>query len=158
MLESFKQRSSTKDEEVILSRNSSTKNNYLLERVLKITKSSLTSKKLAVVIAQLAFDKKAEDIVVLDMRKVVNFCDYFVICSGTSDRHVKSIADGIDLGLEALGEAIPKFSRKAQETDWIVLDVGNVVAHIFQKDLRAFYNLEYLWQEAKVVNLDKDLL
>ncbi|MBF0523044.1 MAG: ribosome silencing factor [Candidatus Omnitrophica bacterium] len=108
--------------------------------------------------AQFASDKKAEDVIVLDMRKVVNFCDYFVICSGNVDRHVKAIAEGIDEGLEQLGISLPGFGRKAKTTEWIVLDAGDVITHIFQKDLREFYNLEYLWQQAKKVKLGKEVL
>ena len=84
------------------------------------------------------------------MRKVVNFCDYFVICSGTSDRHVKAIAEGIKEGLEELG-ADTSAKGGFKDCRWVVFDNGDVVAHIFQKDIREFYSLEYLWQEAKIV-------
>lgn len=105
---------------------------------------------MAQLIASYADDKKAEDIVILDMRKVVNFCDYFVICSGTSDRHVRAIADGIEENLKKLGRNIqPK--EGTQEGTWVVFDLGDIIAHIFEKDIREFYNLEYLWREAKKV-------
>ena len=85
------------------------------------------------------------------MRKVANFCDYFVICSGTSDRQVRAIADGIEEGLEKLG-AKPRFKEGTKVSEWIVLDLGDIVVHVFQKQVREFYRLEYLWQEAKRVN------
>ena len=87
------------------------------------------------------------DIVILDMRKVVNFCDYFVICSGNTDRMVRAIADSIADELEVVGL---KYASKirAQASDWMVFDAGDVVAHIFQKKTREFYNIEHLWQEA----------
>ncbi len=111
----------------------------------------MTSTKTSKIIARLASDKKAEDILILDMRKVVNFCDYFVICSGNTDRHVKAIAEGIDEGLEEAGLDI--YSKQGMNRcDWIVFDTGDVVTHIFQKDLRDFYRLEYLWQEAKIID------
>jgi len=114
----------------------------------------LTSRRVARTIAEFASDKKAEDIVVLDMRKNVNFCDYFVICSGNTDRQVRAIADNIDEGLGNLG--VEQYSKQGtKKSDWVVYDVGDVVTHIFQKQIRKFYNLEYLWQEAKRVNWEK---
>jgi len=85
------------------------------------------------------------------MRSIANFCDYFVICSGTSDRQVKAIARGIIEGLEEFGEKV-LFKQGMQEGRWIVLDVGNVVTHIFDKDAREFYGMDYLWQEAKQIS------
>lgn len=85
------------------------------------------------------------------MRSVANFCDYFVICSGTSDRQVRAIANGIIEGLEELGEKV-LFKQGTQEGRWIVLDTGNVVTHVFDRDAREFYGLDYLWQEAKQIS------
>lgn len=85
------------------------------------------------------------------MRKVANFCDYFVICSGNSDRQVRAIADNIDEKLESLGVKI-RCKEGFREGTWVVLDIGAVVVHIFHNAMREFYNLEYLWQEAKKVN------
>lgn len=84
------------------------------------------------------------------MRKVVNFCDYFVLCSGNTDRQVKAIADGIDEGLRELGIRLGNL-RGMKDKHWVVFDLGDVVVHIFQKEARGFYRLEYLWQEAKEV-------
>ena len=82
------------------------------------------------------------------MKDAVNFCDYFVLCSGTSDRHVNAIANGVDEGLHE--HKIKVGSRQGmKESDWVVFDLGDVVFHVFQKDLRSFYRLEYLWKEAK---------
>ena len=88
------------------------------------------------------------------MRKVVNFCDFFVICSGNTDRQVRAIVDGIDEGLEELGIR-SSFKQGMKEGDWVVYDAGDVVAHVFQKDFREFYKLEYLWREAKEVKFEK---
>lgn len=84
------------------------------------------------------------------MQKVANFCDYFVISTGNSDRHVKAVADGIEDGLAPLGV---KVRRKQGLSDcrWVILDLGNVVAHVFEREARDFYGLAYLWQEAAVV-------
>jgi ribosome-associated protein len=121
-----------------------------MEGTRRIKTTSVNSKKLAVSIAKIASDKIAEDILVLDMRKVVNFCDYFVICSGNTDRQVKAIADAIESELKEQGNKV-SMKEGAQTSDWIVFDLGDVVAHIFQKKLREFYQLEYLWREAPVI-------
>ena len=112
-------------------------------------KASLTSRKLAKSIAGFASDKKALDIVILDMRKQVNFTDYFVICSGNTDRQVRAIADHMDEQLRELG--IKTNFRKNSGKEWVVLDVSDVVIHVFQKQARTFYQLEYLWREAKQI-------
>lgn len=103
----------------------------------------------------MASDKKAMDVVVLDMRKLVNFCDYFVICSGNTDRHVRAVSDHIDEELGAMGMPL-RFKQGLKKSDWVVFDAGDVVAHIFQKDVREFYGLEHLWQDAKEVKWEKD--
>lgn len=112
-----------------------------------------------------AEEKKAEHIKILDMRNVANFCDYFVICTGTSDRQVKAIADGIELGLKDLGVKIrykhglkggvAKFTGDHEAAgSWALLDMGDVVVHIFEPNAREFYSLEYLWRDAPEVSLD----
>ncbi len=85
------------------------------------------------------------------MRKLVNFCDFFVLCSGNTDRQVKAIADSMDDGLHEMGIK-PASKNPRGNSHWIVFDAGDVVVHIFEKNMREFYNLEYLWQEAKVVD------
>ena len=116
---------------------------------MNIRKASLTSRQLAKRIAELALDKKAEDIVVLDMRKLVNFCDFFVISSGTSVRHAQAVAEGIEEGLRQTGLKAKLSQRMGQS--WIVYDLGDVVVHVFETNVREFYNLEYLWRDAKKI-------
>lgn len=84
------------------------------------------------------------------MRKVANFCDYFVICSGNTDRQVKAIAQHVELSLEKFGIKIP-LKEGVSDSSWIILDSGDVVLHVFDKGSREFYGLEYLWQEAKKI-------
>ncbi|VAW16276.1 Ribosomal silencing factor RsfA [hydrothermal vent metagenome] len=105
--------------------------------------------------AEFANDSKAEDILVLDMRKIVNYCDYFVIASGTSDRHTRAIADNIEQELypKGVGFALKQGRDKGE---WICFDSGDVVLHVFQKQMREFYALEHLWAEAKNVPLKLD--
>ena len=92
------------------------------------------------------------------MQDLVNFCDYFVIATGTSDRQVKAIIDGIDDGLSEIdvkarvGKAVKGFGGNDQENGaWILLDTGDVVVHVFEPEAREFYGLEHLWQDAPVV-------
>jgi ribosome-associated protein len=110
--------------------------------------TSLTSRKLAQLIAGFASEKKAEDIVILDMRKAANFCDYFVLSSGNSDRQVQAIAFGIEEGLEGLNINL-RHRQGMRDGRWVILDLGSVVAHVFDKETRNFYGLDYLWQQAK---------
>ncbi len=108
----------------------------------------------AKLIAELADDKKAEDIVVLDMRKVVNFCDYFVIASGVSDRQVQGIAYGIEEGLYKLGINV-RYKEGVKSSTWFLMDLGDVVVHIFESQIRDFYGLEHLWQDAVKIQWKK---
>jgi ribosome-associated protein len=110
---------------------------------------------LALWIAHTAKAKKALKVTVLDMRAVCEFCDYFVIASGTSLRHTQTIA-------EAVQEELHKHSVRAlgrvpagDESGWIALDYGSVVVHAFYKPMREFYNLERLWADAKRVRITK---
>ncbi|MFC1594394.1 ribosome silencing factor [Candidatus Omnitrophota bacterium] len=115
------------------------------------SKSRLHSKNKAKLIARLAADKKAEDVIVLDIGKVANICEYFVICNGASDRQVRAIAEGIEVGLKEKKFRI--FHREGlSEGVWALLDAGDVIAHIFHKESRGFYALEHLWQDAKRIS------
>lgn len=88
------------------------------------------------------------------MRGIVNFCDYFVICSGNNERQLQAIADNIG---DTLNNGVGKYNFKnaMKSHEWVVLDIGDIVVHIFLKDKREFYGLEHLWQEAKVVDWKK---
>ncbi|MCG2712020.1 MAG: ribosome silencing factor [Candidatus Omnitrophica bacterium] len=105
-------------------------------------------------IVELAKDRKAVDITALDLRKVANFCDFFVIITGTSATHIKSIADGINEGLrkDGLGK---HHAEGYQESKWVVLDYFSVIVHIFDEETRFFYDLEYLWSDAPKLKLNK---
>ena len=102
----------------------------------------------------MASDKKSENIIVLDMRKVVNFCDYFVVASSTSSRQVQAIADGIAEGLDKIGIQV-HYKEGLKSSLWILLDLGDVVAHIFETQAREFYGLEHLWQDAARMDWNK---
>ena len=113
------------------------------------------SRRLAMKVANAAKEKKALKTVVLDMRELSSFCDYFVITSGNSLRQVNAIIEGIEERLAA--EGIKPLSRPQgnDESGWMVLDYRSVVAHVFHKPLRDFYALEELWSDAKKVRVTK---
>lgn len=101
---------------------------------------------------QAAEDKKAEDIVVLNMEGISLLADYFVICSGNSDRQVQAIArEMIEKSNEAGNEV--KSVEGFDSARWILVDLGDVVAHVFHKDERSYYNLERLWREAPEMDI-----
>ena len=104
-------------------------------------------------IAGLAADKKAVDVVALDMRNISTFCDYFVICSGSSTRTVKGVSDFIEEALRKQGISAHHIEGK-EESRWILMDYGDVLVHIFHQELRPFYNLEWLWSDARRIDGD----
>ena len=98
---------------------------------------------------QAALDKKALDVVILDLRKAIGFTDYFVICSGTNPRQIQAIADAIEDTLkEDLGER-PALVEGVEKSEWILLDYFNFVVHVFSRDCRAFFDIERLWGNAE---------
>jgi ribosome-associated protein len=97
-----------------------------------------------------ASDKQATDIVLLDARKVCDFADYFVICSGGSSRQLQSIYDEIEHVLKNKG-AVPIHSEGTMDSGWMLLDYGAVIVHVFAETERDFYQLDKLWEEATPV-------
>ena len=95
-----------------------------------------------------AFDKKAEDVVVLDLRKAGGFTDFFVICTGANTRQIVAIADGVRDTLKRDLHERPTLMEGIDRSEWILLDYFNFVVHVFSRDCRAFYNLERLWGNA----------
>jgi ribosome-associated protein len=105
----------------------------------------LTSEQLAGVIAEYALDKKAQDVVTLDLSGLSGFTDAFVVCSGTSDRQAKAIHDAIHLGLKNEHGLLPRRVEGVAESRWILMDYLDVVVHVFTPETRDFYRLEALW-------------
>jgi len=110
--------------------------------------SPLSGEELARLVAEYADDKKARDIVELDLREVLGYTDYFVICSGASERQVKAIHDGIHLGMKDAHGLLPRRVEGLGESRWVLMDYLDVVVHVFTPETRAFYRLEQLWGEA----------
>lgn len=88
------------------------------------------------------------------MRKIINFCDYFVICTAASDRRIRAIADAIEENTAPLGIK-PYRVQGAKEGAWVIVDFAEVVVHIFDPGMRDFYNLEHLWQDAVRIQWQK---
>ena len=99
-------------------------------------------------IASIASDKKASDIQVLDVRELLSYTDYLVICTGNTDRQTKAIHDAIHQELKNGEGILPRRVEGEREARWILLDYLDCVCHIFTPDARAFYRLEQLWGEA----------
>ena len=110
----------------------------------------LDTVQLARVAVDTASDKKAFDILLLDIREVTTIADYFVICSGNNARQIQAIADAVD---EELGKQGVRLLHRegVAETGWVLLDFGDVIMHIFAPQEREYYRLERLWSEAKTV-------
>ena len=117
----------------------------------------LSSEQLSQVVAKGMQEKKAEDIVLMDLRKVSNaVADFFVICSGTSDTHIEAIADSVDKEVSAVDGESPWHKEGVNNKTWVLLDYVDVVVHIFNKDKRVFYELEELWGDAKITKLEEE--
>ncbi|HVA85180.1 MAG TPA: ribosome silencing factor [Candidatus Saccharimonadales bacterium] len=101
-------------------------------------------------IVELAEDKKAADIVLLDLAGLTTLADHFVICSGGSERQLDAIADGIIEGMRAAGER-PIGREGAPESHWVLIDFGSTIVHVFTPPERDFYQLEKHWSEARTV-------
>ena len=96
-----------------------------------------------------ALDKKAEDVVVLDLRKAGGFTDFFVICTGGNARQITAIADSVRDTLKRDLDERPTLMEGIDRSEWILLDYFNFVVHVFSRDCRAFYDLERLWGTAQ---------
>ena len=112
----------------------------------------MESEKLALYIANLTLEKKAENVIILDLHDVTTITDYFVICTGDSDLQIKAISDII---LEKLKEKKLKVwhTEGYQALNWVLLDLIDVVVHIFKPEVREYYALERLWGDAKFIEV-----
>jgi len=107
----------------------------------------LTPEETVSAVVERAADRKALDIVQLDLRGMIGYADYFVICSGRTDRQTRAIHDAIHEGMKARG-ILPRRVEGLTEARWILMDYLDVVVHVFTPDTREYYRLEQLWGEA----------
>ncbi|MCI0519949.1 MAG: ribosome silencing factor [Chloroflexi bacterium] len=95
-------------------------------------------------------DKKGEDILLLDIQGLASFADYFVICSGTSDRMLRALAEGAQEQVKKQHQLASRIEGEARE-GWLLVDFGDVILHCFSPDRRDYYRLEELWSQGKIV-------
>ena len=111
----------------------------------------MDSKKLALLCREFADNKKAEDILVLDVRELSSVTDYFVIATGSSEPHLRAIVDEITEDLRTDYDVRPRAVDGALKTAWVVLDFFDVIVHVMRRDVRERYDLETLWGDAERV-------
>jgi ribosome-associated protein len=115
----------------------------------------LTHREKAQIVAEASLEKAAEEVVALDVREAVSFADVFVICTGRSDRQVRSIADAIEEAVSRRGER-PLGIEGYDEGRWVLMDLADVIVHVFQHEVRRRYDLERLWSDAPKLDLQVD--
>jgi len=112
-----------------------------------------TPKEVAAIAAKALDDRKGVDIALLEIAEVTTLADHFLICTGTSSTHVKSLCDSVEEALDNAGE--PALRREGHRGGtWVLLDYGCLVVHVFTEETRQFYDLERLWGDAKKVDLE----
>ena len=122
---------------------------------IKIKKKIFSPLTLAKLVANLAKDKKAEDIVILDLRKVCNFCDFFVIMSGSAEIHIKTLTEYIVTEIKKQYGIVPHHTEGEEYGRWVVIDYITVIVHIMLNELREFYALEKIWAKGKKVSYER---
>lgn len=115
------------------------------------------SKEWAVMAAQAASDKRASDIVAIDVGELLVVTDYFVICTGNTDIQVRAIAEEVEDRLREQAGVKPIGREGVSEGKWVLLDFGDLVVHVFQPEERSFYRLENLWSDAPRLELPEDV-
>ncbi len=108
----------------------------------------MTPEQIASAAIEFAADRKALDIVRLDLREILGYADYFVICTGRSDRQVKAIHDAIHAGMKSQHRLLPRKVEGVSQARWVLMDYLDVIVHVFTPETREYYRLEQLWGEA----------
>ena len=117
----------------------------------------LTAKEVALAVTKALDEKKGRDIKLLKIDRVSSLADYFLICTGTSNTHVKTLCDYAEYTLDNLGE--PMLGREGHRgNSWELLDSGSIVVHVFTEEAREFYALERLWADAENVDLSEIII
>ncbi len=116
----------------------------------------MQTKQRAILCAAYALEKKAFNVRLLDVTGISTLTDYLLIASGTSDRQVQAVADSVHLGLKKDHETLPLAIEGLKEGRWVLIDYGDVMVHVFQQQVREFYDLDGLWSEAKDVEIPEE--
>lgn len=114
----------------------------------------MSSKDIAMKLAELLNSKKAEDIVVIDIAEKSSFADFLVVASGTSDRHIESLIDDVE-NLAAQDGVPTKGIEGKNGTGWILLDLGDVIVNIFSREMRSKYNIEKVWADCEMTHVEE---
>jgi ribosome-associated protein len=117
-----------------------------------MTSAQMSSAEKARLVAEAALDVKAEDVVALDVRELSSFADVFVVCSGRSDRQVRAIAEAVEKAAKEAG-APPLGIEGQAEGRWVLIDLDDVIVHVFQPEARGHYDIERLWSDAPQIEL-----
>ena len=112
----------------------------------------MTPKEVAALAVKALDDRKGVDIRVLEIEAVTTLANHFVICTGTSNTHVKALCDSVEKMLDEAGEPVMRREGHRSGT-WVLLDYGCLVVHVFTEETRQFYDLERLWNDARVIDL-----
>lgn len=114
----------------------------------------MSSKDIAMKLAELLNSKKADDIVVIDIAEKSSFADFLVVASGTSDRHIESLIDDVE-DLAAQDGVPTKGIEGKNGTGWILLDLGDVIVNIFSREMRTKYNIEKVWADCEMTHMEE---
>ncbi|MCD6526458.1 MAG: ribosome silencing factor [Desulfuromonas sp.] len=117
----------------------------------------MQSEQRALLCAEYALNRKALDVKILHVSELSSLTDYLLLATGTSDRQVQAIAESIRLGLKQNFDLQPLAVEGMNDGRWVLLDYGDVMVHVFQQDVRTFYDLDGLWAEAKELELPAEL-
>jgi ribosome-associated protein len=116
----------------------------------------VSSQELCQLVAKGMMEKKGQEVTILDLRNVKNaVADYFVICSGTSDTQIDAIADSVEYEVHKAIQENPWHKEGKANREWILIDYVDVVAHVFKKDRRKYYDLEELWGDAQLTLIEE---
>ncbi|MCX5833508.1 MAG: ribosome silencing factor [Deltaproteobacteria bacterium] len=113
------------------------------------------TKKRVILCVNAALEKKAKNIIILNMQKVTSFTDYSIVCSGNSDRQVQSIAQAIEENMKKNG-FLPLGIEGERTAQWILMDYADIIVHVFYEPVRDFYDMERLWSDAPRMEIDND--
>ena len=120
--------------------------------ISSLAEADLPDKRVALAV-QAASEKKATNIVILDLREIASFTDYFIICSGRANRQVQAITDEITDQLSKQAGVRASHVEGYQAAEWVLIDYGDFIVHVFAEDARQFYELERLWRDAHRVEI-----
>lgn len=112
-------------------------------------------RELAILAARASFNKKATDPKVLDLGDLIGLTDYFVVCSASNDRQVKTIVDEVEMTLKVAAGVRPRAIEGLADATWVLMDYGDIVVHVMSEEARAFYGLERLWADAQLISWEQ---